>query len=112
VEHEDPRAAVLALGSAGDSQPVGQRQRRPAARQQLQGIGPEERQVGGANPKETLVIGNLNAPDRAFIAKGPRKWPRECVTEAMLSTIENATTSIFCMALILWLPLSVVNMLS
>lgn len=50
-------------------------------------LGAEERQVGGANPKETLVIGDLDQPDVMFIAKGARKWPRECVTEAMLSTI-------------------------
>lgn len=49
---------------------------------------PEEMQVGGAAPKHVLVVGNPDSPQIKFIAKCPSRWgPRECVIEAMLSTI-------------------------
>ncbi len=47
----------------------------------------DDRQVGGANPKGVLVLGDPERPSRAFIAKKPRAWLRECATEAILSTI-------------------------
>jgi HipA-like C-terminal domain len=50
-------------------------------------LGAEAMQLGGANPKQALVFGDPIAPERAFIAKAPRRWPRECVTEAILGTV-------------------------
>ena len=50
-------------------------------------MGPEERQIGGAVPKQVLIFGPRERPQLEFIAKKPRKWAREGVTEAMLSTI-------------------------